>query len=95
MYKMSALEKEVHNWKLPFCNSSSPSLFFFPIPVQHFYVFRSAGGGKHQAGVELLGYIVGGVVKISLRVWSERKHKRAFGGGQWCLEMWLLKSKTP
>lgn len=64
---MSALEKEVHNWKLPFCISSSPSLFFFfpPVPVQHFYVFHSASGGKHQAGVELLGYIVGGIVKIS------------------------------
>lgn len=45
---MSAFEKEVHTWQSPFCISSSQSLFF-PVPVQHFYVFHSAGGGKHQA----------------------------------------------
>lgn len=67
------------------------SISFFPVPIQHFYVFRSAGGGEHQAGAELLGCVVGGVVKIS---WSEMKHKIGLGEGKWCLEMWLLKSKT-
>lgn len=44
------------------------SISFFPLPVQHFYVFHSAGGGKHQAGVQLLGNVVAGAMKISLMV---------------------------